>query len=1040
MAKFVWITFPVEPPDPEPEPDLAITTTSPLTVGTENAQYSVTLQATGGTTPYAWTLQAGSLPTGISLSPAGILDGTPSVEGTFQFTLRVTDSAGSPAHVDLAASLTLLNAATDLQIVNTVLTQGTVGVAYTATLTAINGAPAYTFAHVSGKPTWMAIASNGAITGTPTVAAVSSIVVSVTDTEPDTVQKTLSLTIVAALSMTTTSPLASGTSGTAYSVTLAAAGGTTPYTWSIQSGALPTPLTLHPSTGVISGTPNESGVFAVTVRVADNAGSPATVDRAFNLTVAAAPAQLTVVQTSIPGGKVGVVYPQKQMQAVGGTTPYTWAISAGALPTGLAISSTGLITGTPTVANTFQFTIRVTDNVAATAFSGSFTVVIAPADVLTITTSALPIAALSTAYSAFLVAANNTGSITWAFVSGKPAWLNVNAATGELTGTAPGVETTYTDIVVSATDSLTTAQKTLSLLVTAEGPHTHFDTYKVHANIWKTESLRSQQRLNAMNSKGFVSQGWTYVTDPDDDDHPLKQDAAKLTLLPRAWVRDRLSYPSGAFKYYDNALLGSIGALGNEGTGNERNLQFSMGGLPTLKAVVFTLGTGFTSGKSFTLTYPAWTKDGVVQPEETTGAINWALDSSANIDAALEALTMFGAGEVSVVKTSGQETFTITYAHTTLPPSTVKVPLNIPVPTLNPTGFTPTSVAATNTSMTIVHEMWWDERWQTHYKDTLNKFKCNFLFGTNPGGESNFFVEHGSPEFSQSKFLSDGECSTYFIQAGGSGGDPPARVGNNPYRPTGEGALPQNDFAWPVNKWMRVFIHWEWNVPKAEFTEWAAEYSVDMSTAEFDVYHALTIWGRQENGELVRAYYRVPVSPASVTSMREWRWAFDVSGNNIAGACKHKIDLGDIGPDDSFTITVPAYTNARLGHTTTEQTTAPILYAAAMGPQLEAVLNSDAFTAVDRVSVKKESSTLQIYSLTYHGSWSNQTPLPLVTINPTGFTPGAVTVMQIGRPNHSITEIFYVYARNALFFRNLPFPNEADTAFFAAPRGGDGRV
>jgi hypothetical protein len=48
--------------------------------------------------------------------------------------------------------------------------------------------------------------------------------------------------------------------------------------------------------------------------------------------------------------------------------------------------------------------------------------------------------------------------------------------------------------------------------------------------------------------------------------------------------------------------------------------------------------------------------------------------------------------------------------------------------------------------------------------------------------------------------------------------------------------------------------------------------------------------------------------------------------------------------------------------------------------------------------------------------------------------------MQIGRPNHSITEIFYVYARNALFFRNLPFPNEADTAFFAAPRGGDGRV
>ena len=67
----------------------------------------------------------------------------------------------------------------------------------------------------------------------------------------------------------TTSSLPSGTQNTAYSATLTATGGTTPYTWSIPSGNLPAGLTLGSSTGIVSGTPTGTGAYNFTVQVAD---------------------------------------------------------------------------------------------------------------------------------------------------------------------------------------------------------------------------------------------------------------------------------------------------------------------------------------------------------------------------------------------------------------------------------------------------------------------------------------------------------------------------------------------------------------------------------------------------------------------------------------------------------------------------------------------------------------------------------------------------------------------------------------------------
>jgi hypothetical protein len=603
MAKFVLIFHPIDEPDPEPE-DLAITTTSPLMVGTANEQYSVTFQATGGSTPYTWSVISGSVPAGLSpLTSAGVLTGTPTTAGTTLFTVRVTDSAGVPDTADLACSLTVQPAAAGVSVVNTVLTGGTVGVAYTATLTATGGTGPYTFQHVSGKPTWMTIASNGSITGTPDAAAVSSIIVTATDSlAAVSPQKTLSLTIVAALSMTTMSPLASGQSGVAYSVTLDAAGGVPPYTWSIQSGAFPTPLTLSSSTGLISGTPNESGTFSVTIRVADNGGSTP-IDRAFDLTMAAAQTALAVVQTSIPGGKVGVVYPTTTMRATGGTTPYTWAVSSGALPTGVAlVASTGVISGTPTLAGTYTFTIRVTDNVAATAFSGDFVVTIATA-ALAITTGALPNAEVAAAYgvspTVTLAATGGTAPYTWAFVSDNPAWLNLTAGTGALTGTPTGSPVTES-ITFRVTDSLSeTITKAITLRVfaagTVEDPHAFFDFWRVHATAVasRVRSLRNQAQVDLLTKAPAPAIFFTYYTDPDDDDYGTPQDGVKFFKPPRRWFRN----VDGDGNFVYGAPMAALGIEGDENlTGALHTLTFPLGAGPvngwTSATIVFDVWWG----------------------------------------------------------------------------------------------------------------------------------------------------------------------------------------------------------------------------------------------------------------------------------------------------------------------------------------------------------------------------------------------------------------------------------------------------------------
>jgi hypothetical protein len=234
----------------------------------------------------------------------------------------------------------------------------------------------------------------------------------------------------------------------AYSQTVSATGGTSPYTFAVTSGSLPTGLTLS-SGGVLSGTISaaaQSGTFNFTVTATDHVGL--TGSTAYALTVNVPPITLAALSPANPTGETTWA---AVAAASGGQATYSYALSSGALPTGLSLNTaTGGFTGTETGPGTFTFAITATD---ANSYTGSqsYTVTVISPTITVSPASPLPVGIQGITYSGTLSGVGGNGPYTFAVTTGSLPSAVALSSGGVFSG-SPGATGT-TAFTVTATDA-----------------------------------------------------------------------------------------------------------------------------------------------------------------------------------------------------------------------------------------------------------------------------------------------------------------------------------------------------------------------------------------------------------------------------------------------------------------------------------------------------------------------------------------------------------------------------------------------------------
>jgi choice-of-anchor A domain-containing protein/prepilin-type N-terminal cleavage/methylation domain-containing protein len=298
-----------------------------------------------------------------------------------------------------------------------------------------------------------------------------------------------------------------GQVGVAYTATaMTATGGAGPYSW--QATGLPAGLTLS-SGGLLTGTPATAGPATATLTAIDSTGVAAVTTRSFTIRAAlqfAGPA-------SLPAGQTGTAYTTTTATVTGGSTPY--AFSATGLPTGLTISTSGTISGSPSAIGDFTVTVTATDAVGATA-SRVYTVAVrsalaiaAPAT-LSNGTAGTPWAATTVTAAGgvgpYLFSATGLPpglSITGAgVISGTPTTAGTSSVTVTVTDGAATVATRAYSVTVSAATS--TSAKPFAVLrgfqVFVEGT-TSLDTYEIEGAVATGGNLTSRNYLRITHSE-----------------------------------------------------------------------------------------------------------------------------------------------------------------------------------------------------------------------------------------------------------------------------------------------------------------------------------------------------------------------------------------------------------------------------------------------------------------------------------------------------------------------------------------------------------
>ena len=333
-------------------------------------------------------------------------------------------------------------------ISNTTLVNGTVGTAYSQTLTqtGLIGTPTWSVS-TGTLPTGLTIApSTGVISGTPTIATSGSFTVSVGDGAGCTQTKVYSIAVACPLLVFGTTTASNGIVGAAYSVNAGVTGSTATVVYGI-SPALPPGLSFNTGTGAISGTPTVAA-SPNTYTVTATQGT-CSVTQLYTFAVVC-PA-LVFGTTTAGGATVGIAY-SLNAGVTGNTATVAYGVSP-ALPAGLGISSsTGAISGTPTTpATSNTYTVTATQGTCSVTQLYTFAVV-CPNIAFTLSIPANYDGVVGTAYTLNVVVTGNTSPLTYSVSPALPAGLSLNATTGVISGT-PTTASTTTNYIVTASQN-----------------------------------------------------------------------------------------------------------------------------------------------------------------------------------------------------------------------------------------------------------------------------------------------------------------------------------------------------------------------------------------------------------------------------------------------------------------------------------------------------------------------------------------------------------------------------------------------------------
>jgi hypothetical protein len=424
---------------------LSITGTCPTTTFAPGALVNIPLSASGGSGTYAWVLDPPI--TGLSLTnstgTSTVVTGTPSLGTQVGFTVTLMDPV---LKVPPALFICSITVAAPLHIDGVCPTQPLVtGVSFSLPLTGSGGVAPYTW-KVSASPltpssnTGSNITVNGAPT-TPGTITVSATLVDSIGTPP--ASFSCPLRVVAPLSISGSCPITQ-IQGQSFTVPLSATGGTGTYSWTVTG---PSFLSLTSATGAstsLTGTPPDPGTFPFTVNLADDAKTPLSAPFACSVQV---DPKLTLLPTAFPDGVVGQPYPATTVNVTGGVPPLIFRVSTGSLPPGLVIDrATGTVTGTPTQAGTFPFTVTVTDS-GRQLVSGPYVIIVTGIPPQNTTACPLPTGTELQPYNAPLTATGGTGQYTFTLTGNSllpPGLvLDQNAITGTPQGPFPSTPLSF---------------------------------------------------------------------------------------------------------------------------------------------------------------------------------------------------------------------------------------------------------------------------------------------------------------------------------------------------------------------------------------------------------------------------------------------------------------------------------------------------------------------------------------------------------------------------------------------------------------------